>query len=332
VGTEGPFTTTVDKTVICAAHCPPGAGDPNFGSEDVDGDGVNDILQEIETDDQGNKFEQWATQACFDWAYTPYGGTRVWAGVCIYSPGLNEHWKRATGDANHNETPDWFEGSVWFNKKPVPLSNGKYQADLYVFDAATNHLTKTRFELDHRDDPVPSSGGVVKYDGPAPSSPGALRAVDPPDLDSTSVPSAYVFARTMGGPAWDYGLEIDQYFPLSVTAGDKWTLYGDQIDSASTTGDAASEVFGAWVVDTVDTHFVTFEATQDALVRSTFGGFDVYAPSATQGVVSWLSQGDTMGDTGIALGPTPEPSSIALMVFGLMTVLGIRHHPRARGR
>ena len=327
VGSEGPFTTKVTKTVDNQTFCPPDEGDPSVGTADVDGDGDDDVLNVVKTDDQGNKFEHWATGGCTRWAYIPHGGTRVWVGACIYLGGKNESEMIDTGDANNNGKPDQFTESRWINRKIEAEPDGKYKTDVYDFNTDTSHLTKTRFYLDRFDDPIPGSGGEVVYNGSAPTSPGAL---DPPGSSGQSVwyLTPCVSARTAGGPTWEYELHIAEYFPLSVKAGDTWRLYGGDITSASTAGDAASEAFGAWVVESVSLSQVTFKATYDALVRSTFDGFNVYAPNATQGKVSWLTHGDMKGESGWALGPTPEPSSIALIGLGFMVLLGARRCAR----
>ena len=125
----------------------------------------------------------------------------------------------------------------------------------------------------------------------------------PPGHNSTAWTAGYIFLVTSGNGTWQYGIQVWDPIPLSLKAGDTWTLYGGDIQSASVIGEAASEAFGAWVVDKVAPRLVTFRATHEAVVRSPFDGFCVHAPQAAEGEVSWFSRGFMMGDQGTALGP-----------------------------
>ena len=105
---------------------------------------------------------------------------------------------------------------------------------------------------------------------------------------SINCPPLYLFTKSSGPPTWEYYIWMYEGNIKVIKAGATLSIEGWGINSASVTGEALLDEFGAWRVKEVKNNSVLFEATKDATIRRSFEGFSITAPKATtQAVVNW---------------------------------------------
>jgi hypothetical protein len=100
----------------------------------------------------------------------------------------------------------------------------------------------------------------------------------------------YFIAKSSGPPTWIYYIWIhERNYHAPIKSGATLSICGDAIVSASVTGEALLDEFGAWRVKKTENHYVTFEATKDAIIRRSFEGFSITAPKSTaQTTINWI--------------------------------------------
>jgi hypothetical protein len=141
--------------VAHADHCPPAAGDAQFGKEPKDVPGKPGekgwLVEDTQVDDKGNKIERWCLRAGnghggpdFAWLWKAKGvkdADAVWIGACLFPRGQNKPNKGFV-DVNTvgrpNGKPDEFKQLTWFNAEPPPAGTNDWD---YSFDTATGKLT-----------------------------------------------------------------------------------------------------------------------------------------------------------------------------------------------
>jgi hypothetical protein len=107
---------------------------------------------------------------------------------------------------------------------------------------------------------------------------------------SIDYPPLCFITKSSGPPTWTYYIWIYEHNDCQpIKSGATLSICGDAVVSASVTGEALLDEFGAWQIKKVEDNYVTFEATKDAILRRSFEGFSITAPkSMAQAEVNWI--------------------------------------------
>jgi hypothetical protein len=120
------------------------------------------------------------------------------------------------------------------------------------------------------------------------------------------------------GGVFDFFLGLPE-IGLPVSPGDTISLFASGITGARL-GDAADPIFGGWIVKSLTSDSVIWEATSSAFLTGNIFGFQADSVSTTIG--SSFYEETIAGSIGIVKRPVPEPSSYLLFWTGLAGLLG----------
>lgn len=334
-------------------HCPPEEGEIILDEKNVAGDNTKmDKLVERQSDEKGNIVELWCIDdTWFGKRYVPKDGNPVWVGKCWYKGGRNWQDKCSPDNTGERGKPDEWQKLSWTNAEPPP--NGKYNWE-YTYWAVGPDKGKLKVEKTEGkwSDPyhVPNCEWWRKYtvetteeysfeDAPADFDqiPGYDQNLQPIQNSLPGVAAQlFNFNPVQEGPLlWEYaislpsvggsGTEEDPYcgLPVEIRYGDTITLSAAGVTSPDVTG--LAELYG-WEVGSYDSSFVSYQYKGITMTLDpgyVIQGFCFQSPYGA-GQQGWTCYGDGLNYADTTTGPiVPEPSTILLLSFGFLGLIGI---------
>ena len=327
--------------------CPPVTARPAIAVPDKPGE-MGWLLHSMK-DQQGNTVQIWCLQKGnghggpdFAQRYISQDGkTDVWVGACLFDNGRNRPDVAFT-DANKDGIPDKFTALSFENVAPPATGTDDWE---FSFDPATANITviKSKGKWVLALDPLnhdftyrwvqtqlskadtykaPAKFSDLKYNG--------TQITLAPTVGTGVLAWAFSASARATGVTREITLEVNALggtgtaanpfigFDTSLMSGDTFIVTGTDITDPLVTGDAALAAYGDWMIDSYDSTYVEYVATNDVTLDPGLNipGFEFDSPYNVIGkpwdLVSAVESSDSAGQL------VPEPSSVLLMVVGLL--------------